>query len=182
MNTECGCMSRLSFLQQEQVRLALDHGVSRNLVLRFARPCYNFLQMEQIRLYLEKNGNGRKVSVLMNPRIPWRQMEDLRRRMEQGETVRRTFPFPVVFLAVPLIAAAFFFSERPSLVLTTDSCTLRKGEPFDAMTYISAWSNPKGKLILPEGISTSETGTQLAVYRLESGGQEIVRTLSVTVE
>lgn len=182
MITECGCMNRLSFLQREQVLLALDHGISRKLVSRFAKPGYNFLQMEQIRLYLEKQENAGTVSVLLNPRIPWRQMEDIRRRMERGESIRNPVRIPVFALLAASVLLAGFCFRRPSLVLTAESCTLKRGEPFDAMSYISSWSNPKGLLILPEGISTEKAGTQLAVYRLQSRGQEIVRTLSVTVE
>lgn len=175
-------MERLSFLQKEQVNLALEHGLGRRMTARFARPCYNFLQMEQIRLFLEKEPDPKKARLILKPRMSWQMMKSLREKQESGEKRK----ISVLFLTVPavliLLSGIFLLQERSDLVLTESECTLKRGVPFDAMKYVASWTNPKGRLILPVLCDTDEPGTHLAVYRLISGGREVIRTLRVKVE
>lgn len=161
-------MSRLSVLQKEQVDLALTHGVDIKDVKRFARPCYNFKQMEEIRLFLERGEPH------FQKRKSWWKAWLCRERIVS-----------VIFLVVTCIGLMFLLSAilvRPSLILTTKECEIEQGEVFDAMQYISSWSNLDGTLYLPENIDTSKKGTQLAVYRLETGGESIEETLHIVVK
>ena len=80
------------------------------------------------------------------------------------------------------VQAWFRVTEHPRLSLPEDTVILGKGDPFDAMRYVHTDSSGKGTLILPEEIDTSSAGNKAAVYRLQYGKREIVRTLLVKVE
>lgn len=175
-------MERLSFLQKEQVNLALEHGLGRRMTARFARPCYNFLQMEQIRLFLEKEPDAKRARLILKPRMPWQTMKKIRESGKKSESPKRNALFLIVPAVLLLLTGIFLLPERSDLVLTESECTLKRGEPFDAMKYVASWTNPKGELILPVLRDTDEPGTHLAVYRLISGGREVIRTLRVKVE
>ncbi len=164
-------MSRLSVLQKEQVNLALEHGLDIEDVKCFAKPCYNFRKMEEIRLFLEKGEHNK--------------IEQIKKKGNAAMWLQRdriVLALCTLFTAIGLVFLLSAILVRPSLILTTKQCEIDKGEVFDAMQYISSWSNLDGTLYLPENIDTSSTGTKLAVYRLEAKGERIVETLQVVVK
>ena len=164
-------MSRLSVLQREQVNCALAHGVDIQDVKCFAKPCYNFKEMEKIRLFLERGEKDiRKQKIMKKKRIG-------RRWWTNAGLV-----FSVCLVFIGLAVLSSFLLARPSLILTEKECEIERGEMFDAMQYISSWSNLEGTLYLPENIDTSIEGTQIAVYRLEAKGESIVETLHIIVK
>lgn len=160
-------MSRLSVLQKEQVDLALTHGVDIKDVKCFAKPCYNFRKMEEIRLILER---GEPHSYKKKRIETWFQREKI------------ITAICLLFTAIGLLFLLSALLVRPSLILTTKECEIEQGEVFDAMRYISSWSNLDGTLYLPENVDTSKEGTQLAVYRLEVKGEVIEETLHIVVK
>ncbi|MBR3364452.1 MAG: hypothetical protein IKG53_06220 [Solobacterium sp.] len=102
---------------------------------------------------------------------------------------KREMLFWIGSLLLSFAAACVFFvqawfrvTEHPRLSLPEDTVILGKGDPFDAMRYVHTDSSGKGTLILPEEIDTSSAGNKAAVYRLQYGKREIVRTLLVKVE
>lgn len=146
-------MSRLSVLQKEQVNDVMDYEKSQN----------TFCEMEEDRLFLKKKRNSDRLKKQLKDRRNW------------------TMGLVVVLFVIGLVFLSYVLS-KPSLHLTQMECEIEQGEVFDAMAYISSWSNLRGTLYLPENIDTSRTGSQLAVYRLEAGGRQIVETLVVKVK
>lgn len=164
-------MSRLSVLQKEQVNRALAHGLDIQDVKCFAKPCYNFKEMEEIRLFLERGGKD------------FRYQNTIKKKQSVTGWAMKAFLGFLVVVAVACMAALFsFLLARPSLILTAKNCEIEKGDTFDAMQYISSWSNLDGTLYLPKNIDTSIEGTHLAVYRLEAKGEIIVETLHIVVK
>ena len=135
------------------------------------------LQKEQVNLALEHGLDIEDVKCFAKPCYNFRKMEEIRLFLEKGEHNK--------IEQIKKKGNAAMWLQRDRIVLAL--CTLFTaiglvGEVFDAMQYISSWSNLDGTLYLPENIDTSSTGTKLAVYRLEAKGERIVETLQVVVK
>ena len=89
--------------------------------------------------------------------------------------------FFILLLGVFFSAAWLRVKDRPVLQLKEETVTLRKGDPFEAMQYVQT-AEGRGTLHLPERIDTSRPGRKAAVYRLEYGHRQVMRTLLVNVE
>lgn len=89
--------------------------------------------------------------------------------------------FFVMSLCVFFLQAWIGVSERPLLQLQTETVRLKKGEKFDAAEYVQTGGN-RGTLVLPGRIDTSSAGRKAAVYRLQYGSREVIRTLLVDVD
>ncbi len=89
--------------------------------------------------------------------------------------------FFVMAVSVFFLQAWIGVSERPLLQLPEETVTLKKGEPFEAGRYVMA-AGGKGTLILPDSIDTSVCGRKAAVYRVQYGRREVIRTLLVDVK
>ena len=114
------------------------------------------------------------------------QEEAKRKKMAEKKKEMR---FWIASLLLSFAAACVFFvqawfrvTRHPQLSLPEETVILAKGEPFDAMRYVHTDSSGEGTLILPEEIDTSSPGKKAAVYRLQYGKREIMRTLLVKVE
>ena len=112
--------------------------------------------------------------------------EKTKERKQKGEKKERlllaaALSFFVMSLCVFFLQAWIGVSERPLLQLQEETVTLKKGELFDAARYVRA-AEGRGTLILPGRIDTSQPGRKAAVYRMQYGSREVVRTLLVDVE
>ena len=93
-----------------------------------------------------------------------------------------TVSFLVLGLCVFFLEAWIHVLDQPVLELNEDTVVLEKGQSFEPMHYVREQSISKGTLILPKDIDTDETGTKAAVYKLQYGDREIMRTLLLKVE
>ena len=176
-------------LQQEQIRLGRENGLSDAQVALYATSMYNFAQMREIRLALEHNADPRQLRSMLKSWLPAQQMEALRKRLERGEVVRSRSSYATAVCLAALSCSAFslaasgYFksSERPYLTLTSNNALVNVGESFEPLDYVDSYPMEKGYLILPKEIDTSVPGTVAAVYRYHCDGQEIMRTLRVIV-
>lgn len=176
------------FLQRREIAESRNCGLDEEQIRLFAKHCYNHEQMHEIRLALEHGYDRNQIKAMLRSDIVAEDMRDMRKRIEHGEIVKRKQSaaglLKIVFLFL-LILFVILFSwagrNDSRLDLKTDTVVLKKGEVFEPMAYVSSYAGRKGRLILPEVISTEKQGTQIVVYRLQCGGQEIRKTLRVEI-
>ena len=177
-------------LQQEQIDLGRNHGLTKKQINVYAKKKYNFLQMQEIRFALENGCSSKDIRILCDASLSHEEMEKIRKQIEEGKTFQ-TLPTHfyqliggafLIFLLCAFSLTYHQVRQRPYLTLNTESITLRKGEPFEAMDYIQSYSNKEGILSLPTNIETTTIGKQIATYKLITGHDELLRTLIVIVE
>ena len=181
--------SVFSCLQNEQIEIGRENGLSEKEISEYAKPYYNFMQMQQIRLAIEHDTDPEQRKGMRHFRYSAEKMKDLRLRLEHGELLMNPAVPAIVWAGLFAMTAAFAglllicqnSVKGPYLNLVTDEVVLEEGDLFDPMMYVESCSEKKGTLYLPENIDTSEPGRFAAVYHFVSDGQDIMRTLMISV-
>ncbi len=179
-----------SYLQNEQVELGRENGLSEQQIREYAKPCFNFRQMQEIRLAIENNTNAHQRKAMRHMYLDAEQMKKMRLKLEHGELlINPAIPAQVIYtglisllLCLGLGTLCTLASQGPYLKLNSETVTLKVDEAFEPIKYIDSVSEKKGTLLLPEHLDTSAEGNYLAVYHLLSQGEDIIRTLTVNIK
>lgn len=182
---------RLTVLQQQEVLLGRQNGLSERDCSLYCHRKYNYLQMAEIRRGLENGLTYRQIRIYASASADYLQMEKMRKLLESGKTVHRAgrhhygLTAAAVFcgFAVFLLAAPAEKEIPLSLQLRQNEVKLACNESFDPAQYVDSYTeDPDTQLILPETILTDQPGYQTAEYRLKRKDQEIVQTLGILIE
>lgn len=177
-------------LQQEQISLGHQSGLSRRQIRLYAKHRYNFLQMQEIRTALEDGIEMKSVRRMCRPWLSDTEMEAIRLKLMRHETIQTGTGLgkicacaALIVLGAALITDGYIrAADHTSLTLTGPSAVLEQGESFEPMKYVASYSDNADSLSLPSGVDTSRPGVQAAVYRLKAGSEEITRILMITIE
>ena len=181
--------NRFTYLQQEQIRLGQEHGLSEEETALYAKQRLNYRQMEQLREALEEHIDRRDVKRMAHAWIPAERMQILREEMKLGdrETVNETLYHGVRgrTIACAVLSVSFFLysvcravsraaDRDPVLSLTCDETILSVREEFLPERYTE-----NEEAVLPERTRIRSGGDQLMVYSITHQGHRIDRTLLV---
>ena len=191
----------LDLFQMQEVREGLKNLTAEQVDL-YAWPKYDHMQMQEIRLGLEHGLSREEMSVFLDPRIGYKQMNYNRIKIENSNVINEKADaelrrkkylnvFIVTLTATVLVGASyagwhfrdFLFAKFQHLEirLKDDSVTLGYGEPFNPADYIASYTEEGTELILPEAVDTSTVGEQTVIYKLKNPQKMITAEMAVVI-
>ena len=179
---------KLDPLQEEQVRLGYQNGLSRKQVKEYARVKYSWLQMQEIRLAIENETDPVQRKAMHDPHLCHEELCRMRSALERNEIIRRKKDTAWAgVLAVLVMMTALFLAgawkgleNRLTLRLSGEILTLKEGEAFDPLLYVTGVSDD-AELELPQNVLTDVPGRRVAVYKARRGNEEITRMLEIDI-
>ncbi len=174
-------------LQNEQIQLGYEHGLTQRQVKLYAKRKNNFLKMEQLRLACESGIAWRDCKRIARMCRSDTEMKQYRVQLEHHLPVRWKRPWKAIIVTSVLLCMIsgrqyhqYYEKNAPFLTLSQQEISLMKGEVFQPLAYIESYSQNSGTLILPN-IDTEKTGSQIAVYTLETNRGTITELLQVNI-
>lgn len=171
--------TELTFLQKQQVLLGKKNGLSNTQIQMYASREFNYLQMEQIRLAFQQGVSEKVIHKMCHAHLSIDTLHAL--RTNEKQTIHNTRKY-VIWFALLFVSIVWMIpKEQPYFSLTQEEVTIHVGDPFDPMQYIDTYSYTKGRIEIPQMISTDTSGHYICVYRFISQNVKIEKVLHVYV-
>lgn len=181
--------TELSYMQKKEIRAGYENGLDAEDVSLYARSCFNFLQMEQIRLALQ-HGMGKKNKLkLLDAGLSAEQMKARRERIEHGELIHTGLKdrlFILTFsgltvLGLLLCCTMARLHNDPVLKLKTHEVNVMPGETVDPAVYIGNPDEIMDYLTIPPQFSADEPGSYVLVFAVEGPNRTYYEKMLVHV-
>lgn len=169
----------------------------------YAWPKYDHLQMQEIRLALETGLSEKEIEVFLDPDIDWQAMNHARIKLTNTNAVSETAAaklhmkrLQIVLLAIVIIiclcgagyggsyAIRYFQAVSQNLVLdlSDSEVTIEYAAAFNPMDYVKDYTHADGVVLtIPETIDTHVLGTVTVLYQLSNAYRSISKDLKVTI-
>ncbi len=177
--------SSLDSLQEEQVRLGRQNGLTAKDVHIYAKPSYNWMMMQEIRLILENETDTRRRRQLIKETVR-PQRERMRQLLFPKALTLKEDGIWIGVLVLILLSVILFLRislmrirNRPFLNLQEEA-VLQEGASFDPAAYVLSHSEGNLTCLTPQ-IDTGTAGDRVAVYLLAENGEEIIRMMPVHI-
>lgn len=169
----------------------------------YAWPKYDHLQMQEIRLALESGLSKKEIEVFLDPDIDWQAMNHARIKLTTTNAVSETakaklhmkrmqMVLLVIVIFICLCGAGYggtyalhYFqavSQNLVLNLSDSEVTIEYASAFNPMDYVKDYTHEDGVILnLPESIDTHVLGSVTVLYQLSNAYRSISREIKVTV-
>ena len=156
--------SSLDSLQEEQVRLGRQNGLTAKDVHIYAKPSYNWMMMQEIRLILENETDTRRRRQLIKETVR-PQRERMRQLLFPKALTLKEDGIWIGVLVLILLSVILFLRISLMRIRNRPFLNLQK-EAVPCLT--------------PQ-IDTGTAGDRVAVYLLAENGEEIIRMMPVHI-
>jgi hypothetical protein len=193
----------LNHFQMAEVREGLK-TLTTDQVDIYANSKYDHMQMQEIRLALEHGLTEKEMSVFLDPSIDYKAMNHARIKIEganvidkqaeaklHGKQLKNLFLFFLIIFVIGTAAVGGYFGKKyfdlfnqpMEINFKNDSITLKYGEAFNPINYIDSYTKDDGiELILPNSIDTKQIGEVKVIYTLKNAVRSYSKELTVKIQ
>ena len=181
-----------TLLQKDEVRKAVQAGLSEEAIQLVRNEHLNYRQMAVIRSALESGMDIGQVRAIGRHWVSADEMQELLDELRNGQTVRvPTRPLPLaaiarvsaaLLLGVTLLLSAFARHPKEcGFELTGEEIRLSVGMEYHPEAYVKEIHGEDVSLIMPEAFTAETPGVRIAAYELEADGVRIRKLLRIVI-